>query len=354
MRRALERVGRTASSSSARRARQAHRSNRARAARFDSERLRGGAHVCRELVEDALLLGLGRQLGLAPGIGHLDRDQGLDEDGLAAARLVVHDALDATTCLRSHRHHVAPVAQGDDGLLQGARDLRVHQRLQAVAQALVGHPHGPPQPTEGRRSAVEHLAARVHARLQASPQGRQRVDGAIEGVQQGPVKVTQAIDQSSGRDDGLDHGPQLARVQAPAARGPGDDRADVMRPADAHVGLLGQQPARFLGLVLSAVDDDGVVRWGQLPGQPAGGLEGGVLGQPRGDERILEQLRRTGVHQRPDREGPAQRAAAGEAEAPGAVAPVRSGVVDAHARPADDRGSAASLRRGPPATSGRR
>ena len=39
----------------------------------------------RELVEDALLLGLGGQLGLAPGVGHLDRDEWLHEDRLTAA-----------------------------------------------------------------------------------------------------------------------------------------------------------------------------------------------------------------------------------------------------------------------------
>ena len=53
-----------------------------------------GRHERRELVEDALLLGLDLELRLAPGVAQLDRDERLDEQRLAAARLVVDDAPD--------------------------------------------------------------------------------------------------------------------------------------------------------------------------------------------------------------------------------------------------------------------
>ena len=56
--------------------------------------VRVGRHERRQLVEDARdLLGLG-DLRLAPGVAQLDRDERLDEQGLAAPRRVVDDALD--------------------------------------------------------------------------------------------------------------------------------------------------------------------------------------------------------------------------------------------------------------------
>ncbi len=48
----------------------------------------------RQLVEDALLFRLDLELCLAPGVAQLHRDERLDEEGLAAARLVVDDAAD--------------------------------------------------------------------------------------------------------------------------------------------------------------------------------------------------------------------------------------------------------------------
>jgi hypothetical protein len=45
-----------------------------------------------ELVEDALLFDLDGQLRLAPRVAHLHRDERLDEQRLAAPRLVVDDA----------------------------------------------------------------------------------------------------------------------------------------------------------------------------------------------------------------------------------------------------------------------
>ena len=76
----------------------------------------------RQLVEDALLFGLGLELRLAPGVAQLDDDERLDEQRLAAARLIVDDALDAALGVGPDRHDVAAVAQGDDRLLQRARD----------------------------------------------------------------------------------------------------------------------------------------------------------------------------------------------------------------------------------------
>ena len=59
------------------------------------ERIRLRRDELRQLVEDALLLRLDRELRLAPRVAQLDHDERLDEQRLAAARLVVDDALDA-------------------------------------------------------------------------------------------------------------------------------------------------------------------------------------------------------------------------------------------------------------------
>ena len=74
----------------------------------------------RQLVEDPLDLLALRGLRLAPGVAELDRHERLDEQGLAAARGVVDDALDPAPCLGPDRDHVAAVAQGDERLLEGA------------------------------------------------------------------------------------------------------------------------------------------------------------------------------------------------------------------------------------------
>ncbi len=142
----------------------------------------------RELVEDPFLLRLGRQLRLSPGVGELDRDEGLNEQCLAAAGLVVDDALDAAPRIRPHRHHVAAVAQRDDGFLQGTRDIRVDQGIEPAAQPVVGDADGTAQAAEGGRGRIEHLAGGVHAGFQARAQGRQWVDVAVQRVQQRPVE----------------------------------------------------------------------------------------------------------------------------------------------------------------------
>ena len=119
--------------------------------------LGAGCDVGRELIEHPLFLGRGSELGLAPGIGQLDRDERFHEQRLAAAGLVMDDALDAAACFGPHGHHVASVAQRDDGLLEGAGKLRVEQCLEAAAQPLVGDAHGPPQPAQGRGGGVQDL-----------------------------------------------------------------------------------------------------------------------------------------------------------------------------------------------------
>ena len=111
-----------------------------------------GADVGGELVEDPLLLRLGRQLRLAPRVGQLHRHERLDEEGLPAARLVVDDALDPALGIGPHRHHVAAVAQRDERLLQRPREVRVDERLEPAAQSFMGQraPTGAGRPAPAR------------------------------------------------------------------------------------------------------------------------------------------------------------------------------------------------------------
>jgi hypothetical protein len=86
-----------------------------------------GADERRQLVEDALdLLPFG-ELRLAPRVAELDDDEGLDEQGLPAARRVMDDALHPALRIGPHRHDVAAVPEGDDRFLEGARELRRHE-----------------------------------------------------------------------------------------------------------------------------------------------------------------------------------------------------------------------------------
>ena len=103
----------------------------------------------RQLVEDALLLCLDRQLRLAPGVAQLDHDEWLDEDRLATPRLVVDDALDAPALVGADRDDVAAVAQGDQRLLQDAGELgTVDERLESRPQPLVGDADRAAEPTQ--------------------------------------------------------------------------------------------------------------------------------------------------------------------------------------------------------------
>ncbi len=76
-----------------------------------------GGNERRQLVEDPLDLGLGRELRFPPGIAELDGNERLDEERLAAAGRVVDDALDLRAGLRLDWHHVAAVAERDDRVL---------------------------------------------------------------------------------------------------------------------------------------------------------------------------------------------------------------------------------------------
>ena len=102
-----------------------------------------GIDETRKLVEDPLLLRLDGQLCLAPDVAQLDDDQRLDEQRLAAARLVMDDALHLAALVGADRDHVATVAQRDERFLKDTRHLAaVHQLLEPRPKALVSQADG--------------------------------------------------------------------------------------------------------------------------------------------------------------------------------------------------------------------
>ncbi len=117
-----------------------------RAERFAEER-RVGRDEHRELVEDPLDLRLLGHLCLAPGVAQLHDDEGLDEQGLAAAGGVVDDALDPRAGVGLDRHHVAAVAERDDRLLE--RRSRAPSRRAYPAAG--GGGRRPPEPRRAAR-----------------------------------------------------------------------------------------------------------------------------------------------------------------------------------------------------------
>ncbi len=261
--------------------------------------LRGvGRHERRQLVEDPLdLLALGR-LGLPPRVAELDRDERLDEQRLTAPGRVVDDPLHPTPCVGLDRDHVATVAQGDQGLLEGARGrLRLDQRLEPAAEPVVGDPDRRPKAAESRRRAVEELADRIEAPGERAPQGRQRVELPTEVAQERPTLLGKGGPEPGDRVERVGDPQEVARIEPAAPRRPADPRADVVRGADADRRAFAEECPGLVGLVERPSDDDRVVRRLERLGQPASGREGRRGGQPLAHGRELEQADRLDVHQ---------------------------------------------------------
>ncbi len=214
----------------------------------------------RQRIQDARdLLGLG-DLRLAPGIAEFHHDERLDEQGLAAARGVVHDALDPRSRLGLDRHDVAPVAQGDDGLLQGAAELGPDERVEAPPQPVVGHADAGPKAAQPGGSRVEQLAQRIETASQRAAQSRQAVEIARQGVQQGPPVVLEVRGEAARRVQRVGDLEELGRVEPSAAHRALNRRPDVVRAADPDPRSLREQRPGLVRLVESPGDDDRIRR----------------------------------------------------------------------------------------------
>ncbi len=272
------------------------------------ERLAQGRRIGRdqrrELIEDPCDLLLFGDLGLAPGVPELDGDERLHEQGLAAARSVVDDALHPGTGLGLDRDDVAAVAQRHDRFLERVAQLRADQRVQPPPEAVVRHAHGRAQATQAWRGRVEQLTDRIEAAGQRAADGRQGMELATEVAQQCAALVRERRGESRGRVQGVGDLEELAGIEPSAARGALDRGADVVGAADPDPGSLLEQRADLVGLVELAGDDDRVRRRLERFGESAGWRERGGVGEPLADERELEQVLRAGVHQPETARGP--------------------------------------------------
>ena len=256
-------------------------------------------HERRQLVEDALHLLLLGHLRLAPRVAQLDRDEWLHEQRLAAAGRVVDDPLDPPARLGADGHHVAPVAQRHDRVLECRPHLRrVHQLLQPAPQPLVGQPGCPPEPSEARRCRVEQLPDRIERSLQGGPERRQAVQIPGKRAEQGAAVAGERVAQPRPRFERGGDGGELRRVQAPAARRPPDGGPDVVGAPDPRLRLLREELARLRRLVQPDLDEHPVGRRQQGGREAATGLEPGCGRQPVADERELEERDRLRVHHR--------------------------------------------------------
>ena len=251
----------------------------------------------------------------------------LDEERLAAARLVVHDAPHAALHLGADRHHVPPVAQRDQRLLEGRAELgRVDELLEARAQAVVRHAHGATQRSEARRRGVEQPAGRVEAPLERGAQRRQRRDLAAQTPQKRPARPLESRAEVTRGDQRVEDALEGLRLQpAPPFRAR-DRRPDVVRPGDAGRLVTLEEVARLVGLVQPTRHDVRVVGGRDRLGEATARLEAGVLGQPGADRRELEDRERAIVH-RP-------MLAAGQRETDGCPARVNRHGSETHGSPA--------------------
>ena len=265
-----------------------------------AERLPEGRRVRpddgRQLVEDPLDLGLHRHLRLAPGVAELDGHERFDEERLAAARRVVDDALDPASGVRLHRHDVASVAEGDDGLLERTAELRADERVEAPLQSVVGDPDRRPEPAEARGCGVEQLAGRVEAAGERAPEGRQWVQVVAEIAEERPALVGKGRPEARRRVERIGDLEEPGRIDPSTAGGPLDPRSDIVGGADTDTGPFGEEGTGLVGLVEAAGDDHRIGRrlegLGQSPTRP----ERGHGGEPLADGGELEQGDRAGVH----------------------------------------------------------
>ena len=209
------------------------------------------------------------------------------------------DGFDAAFELGAQRDDVAPVALGDDALLQHGRGARVvDHALQAGHQALVRNFDLAPDGSQLIRGVIEHLAAlREHAAdgfHHALRRGQGFADARQGGV--GFALAGEAARQLAGGDEGGLDIQQVGGFQHAAARCQDGLRAHVVRAADADGIVDAQQPAGLRGarLELGDLSQDGGGAQGLHQG--GRGAEGGVTPQAFQDFIVFKGMQGLLVH----------------------------------------------------------
>ena len=157
-------------------------------------------------------------------------------------------------------------------------------------------------------------------------------------MQQRQSLVAQHVHQAPGSDERVQDLEQLRPVEPAAAPGAQDQLADVARSPNADVGPPPEQIDRLVGLVERSLDHERVGGRHEALGQPPRRRESRVVGQPRPDQRELEQLLAARVHQALTLRQPTRyRRVAGQPEAQRSRDPF-AGIVHADPRPNRNRG----------------
>ena len=196
--------------------------------RVSAQRPGLGRDVGRQLVEDALHLGLLGRLRLAPGVPQLDDHQRLDEECLAAPRCVVDDPLDPAPGVGPDRNHVAPLRvsrSAPGGRCQLRRPMNRSRRRRSRSYAT--------------RTAIRSPPRRGEAVSSSSPVGsndRARVDVmagrgwklAAQIVKEGPPVVGQVRPAGRPRRSRGDV-EELIRIRRPPRAARSIARPDVVR-----------------------------------------------------------------------------------------------------------------------------
>ena len=265
-----------------------------------------------------------RELCLAPGVAQLDRHERLDEQGLAASRLVVDDALDPGLGIGPDGHDVAAVAQRDDaapGARRRARAWTSCSSRRAGARRRCA-PVGAGHRARARRCRGSRRPGRCSARVVVADR-RQRLGCAATGRGAGGGHWRRA---SARR-------PAATRVVAMAsssARHRGGRRGRA-RPTAGPMSRAPPTPtsgrSESSSRAWSVSSRRRVTTMGSVDGSSASasrrdGAERRVGGEPRADDGRTRAVAPTGRPSRADlREGPRQRWVAADAEAPRPLRP---------------------------------
>ena len=241
------------------------------------------------------------QLQLAPGVVQFDRRQGLDEQGRAAGRRIVHDARNAALEAGLERDDVTPAARGDQRFLQkGAVLAAGDDALQARDQAFVRQLEVPAQNRQARAGVVAYVAVfrqrGADGDLQLAAFLRLVDDLGQQGVLR--AQAADAAAQGRGAAQGLADIQQGRRVAVDAARRQQGRVAHVARAAQRQLALL-QQDARLDGLPLPLRGLVEVAGRHLLARQLRAGGEGTVFRQLLQHLVQFQRLQRLRVH-RPD------------------------------------------------------
>jgi hypothetical protein len=259
-----------------------------------------GAHqagqVGQDALHDQLLLAHGEQQGVV----ELDREQRLDEQGLAGDRAVLHDALHLRRRAGPHRNDEAVVAQRDVGVGHDVGHAAArHQIFELAGQALAQLAYRAAHARQGVAGLIEHHPVIVERALQRRLQVR-KGDQSLADLAQRVGGVAVAAEKRADGADGLQrpaHRDQHLAVEREAFMGGAAQvRPHVGEGAERRITVLLEQPKALPGALQRRIGRAALGDWGQPAAALLAGGRGCELRQPRADARKFERDEIAGTH----------------------------------------------------------